>query len=628
MTSQSATTQEARRLRSFLAGTAASMGCSPEGLERLAASMLGLETIDHARSGISSLNHDGSPIELCLTAGSGRHHWRIVADPAFDRLIPAERLAAATLALDALTRRGGAGELRAVVSRLLEVHLAMTPVEAFSDGVFWIAGGLDGTGAAIYLDARPHDDGWQAARTIASAILPDGSAASDAIRGLERAAIPSSFAIEGTSLTDARFKIYFRLRAPIALAEWGAPELADPRYLRFLGIVLRDAEISRDGLVGCLGFSLATGSPADSKIDVCGHCLPWDAAAWIAILEQSAGELGIALPPLASALESSAVAFTGLGIDRGRGARLNLYLKPSLEDDPRGRIERAQARAVRRLLQLRRDGHWEDYELPVGASDQWVSAFAGYALALVRGRFPEAANAASETAAWLERHRSYPAGWGYNAATGPDADSTAFALALRRELGLTVEDRDRGFLDACRRGGGFATYPTEGAWGDGHPDVTPLAWLAFDPDARDEKQLLDFLSESRLDSGGWPSYWWKSGGYANWAVAELLDRIGRGGAFPPSPPPLDRQSAFDLACATAVASIAGDRERALDSIGALLALETPSGGWSGEEQLRVVDPDDRAPWLHRRSRFYRDGRGTIVNAVVARALEAALRALA
>src|SRR5262245_63507547 len=94
------------------------------------------------------------------------------------------------------------------------------------------------------------------------------------------------------------------------------------------------------------------------------------------------------------------------------------------------------------------DGRWEDFDLPVGRSDAWVTAYAGRSL-LRAGRAtadPRAVECAERAARWLGSARAYERGWGYNAATGPDADSTAHAILLLRDAGLAVDPADERWL--------------------------------------------------------------------------------------------------------------------------------------------------------------------------------------
>ena len=72
-----------------------------------------------------------------------------------------------------------------------------------------------------------------------------------------------------------------------------------------------------------------------------------------------------------------------------------------------------------------RTGLWHDYSLPPGPSDAWSTAWVGWCLA--GSDAPMAAGARRNAATALLALRQ-PEGWGYSAATGPDADSTAWVV--------------------------------------------------------------------------------------------------------------------------------------------------------------------------------------------------------
>jgi hypothetical protein len=319
------------------------------------------------------------------------------------------------------------------------------------------------------------------------------------------------------------------------------------------------------------------------------------------------------------ALHATSVAFIGIGLGTDSDTRLNLYLKPGLSTEFT-RVECAIARGIQYLIAIQEpDGSWWDFELPVGRSDQWVTAYVGYALALAGHRWADAHHAARRAAKWLDEHRTAPAGWGFNARTGSDADSTAFALALFEELGLPVGEVDRQFLlEHWQAGGGFSTYTTPDAWGLAHPDVTPLAFRVLGPQqqAERERQLLAYLERCRLDGGGWPSYWWRNESYATFAVAELL-----GAGAVTGRPRVDPENPFDLACGLGVAAIAGAGERD-DLLAGLLGAQRENGAWSGSPNLRVTNPDCGRPWERPAAagEYYEDFRATITTATAVRAL--------
>jgi hypothetical protein len=276
-------------------------------------------------------------------------------------------------------------------------------------------------------------------------------------------------------------------------------------------------------------------------------------------------------------------------------------------------IESACAYLLRRQ---RHDGHWEDYDLPTGRSDAWVTAYVGLALsgAARQGLCGDADDAAGRAAAWLAQHRAYAAGWGYNGGTGADADSTGYALRLLRAVGQSVRSEDEDWLLAhWRPQGGFATYATDDGWGLAHPDVTPVAFAALSPAA--QQRLRDTLRRvmlgSRDSDGTWPSYWWRTRHYSTYVNARLALALGLDirPAAPAVSLEIDRtvHSAFDLAFVAANAAL-HDAHGATcrDLTDLLLRLQESEGHWEGAANLRVTRHDAADPWHRPEGALYVD----------------------
>lgn len=278
------------------------------------------------------------------------------------------------------------------------------------------------------------------------------------------------------------------------------------------------------------------------------------------------------------------------------------------------------------------DGSWRDFEdVPVGASDQWVTAYVGLALAETARAWDmsEAATAAASAADFLTRRRTYAAGWGYHAATGADADSTAHALLLLVELGLRVEPTDISFLAAHRQAdSGFATYLRDDCWGQSHPCVSPVAALALAKatGAREDALATRYALLSRQADGTWPCYWWESRLYATWQNLMLQWTLGIHLPPPAEPLRLGALSLFDLVWGVGIAALAGLPARS-ELEAALLAAQGAEGGWPGQRVLRVTDPDCAAPWAEPRGRCHADGHGFFTTASALRVLSLAHRVI-
>lgn len=288
-------------------------------------------------------------------------------------------------------------------------------------------------------------------------------------------------------------------------------------------------------------------------------------------------------------------------------------------------VHEAIRAATEYLLTLQADdGHWEEYDLPVGRSDAWVTAYVGLAL---HAAGPGAAGAAAiassgRAAAWLIESRPYAAGWGYNGRTGPDADSTAHAIALIRSAGFHPHRRDETWLlHRWQADGGFATYQGPGAWGAPHVDITPACYRALaDPDrTRLRPEVVAYLHRHRLADGAWPAYWWRTHFYSTYACLALLRELDAGAAGRPAPMTRDHlraiDSAFELALAAGIAALEPGRAALAHSlVEVLLRHQAPRGGWPGAKNLRVTDPACDRPWVQPMGVLYRDHSGLITTA--------------
>ncbi|MEO1087724.1 MAG: hypothetical protein AAFY88_26115 [Acidobacteriota bacterium] len=258
----------------------------------------------------------------------------------------------------------------------------------------------------------------------------------------------------------------------------------------------------------------------------------------------------------------------------------------------------------------------------MGSSTEWVTAYVGLALGRIAaaGPFPRARRAAERAADWLRSNRSYAAGWGYNGATGVDADSTGFALRLLRLVGAEVADADQAqLLSAWRAGGGFATYDEASAWGDAHPCVTAAAYLALDGPERRLKlrELRAYLERTQLVDGRWPAYWWRTHHYSSYHHLALLRELGWTEDFqrPPHAPGAAATSS-ELAWSAGIAHLVGDSDAADRRTGRLLDRQLWDGRWPGGADLRVTDPACRTPWVEPAGDLYADGFGLLTTASV------------
>lgn len=213
-------------------------------------------------------------------------------------------------------------------------------------------------------------------------------------------------------------------------------------------------------------------------------------------------------------------------------------------------LSRAIEGATAYLLGARNQaGMWRDFyargrpgvgsRFMAGTSDEWVTAYVGWALAT--GATRKSLNAAREAWDLMSARRGVLDGWGYNAQFPADADSTAWTLRLAQSLGVAETQRIRNarkFLAGHQEaGGGIACYymedclrlsralqqqgPFEG-WCAPHVSITAAAaTLGLGP------ELAEFLIGQQLEDGSWTDYWWDDDEVATARAVEALFSDGR-----------------------------------------------------------------------------------------------------
>ena len=255
-------------------------------------------------------------------------------------------------------------------------------------------------------------------------------------------------------------------------------------------------------------------------------------------------------------------------------------------------------------------GFWEDFQLAGGRSDEWVTAWVATHLAHTH----ETPALALAQAAYrqLQLRRPQIAGWGYNALSPPDADSTAWVLRLARVLEDTTNPRMEkaaAFLALHESGGGLATYATEGpiraflraneeqgfkGWTSPHVAVTAAGM----PVAPEPMRYADYLTNHQHSDGSWSGYWWRD---PEMATRLAVDALG------PKHPSTERavvwathqarrlegeDNAFRLAMLLeTLCACATSREIASMLWARLISLQQDDGAWKGGAWLRLPETD-------------------------------------
>lgn len=295
----------------------------------LAATLLG--ECDAGTQFRSRLNNDGSPLQACVSLRRGAPVWRLVGDPHSDVTDSAARFAAA--------RRVAAGVLATRTdrefARVVDAALDRTPAsraDAASrwSGAIWTCAGLDGAGAAVYVDARwgPLEQRWP--RTIEWIHGFTGRPPCAAL--LAAATAPTRLAavsVEGHDLAGARVKLYFRVAGTVSLADIGFNPWQRSVLSEFAATLGGRERIEREGLLLCLGLDAETGGLRDVKLDACGHCLAFDRAQFRAWVERVGVVLGLVTDDLDAMRigERTDVAFVGCGVTAAGEPRVNVYFK-------------------------------------------------------------------------------------------------------------------------------------------------------------------------------------------------------------------------------------------------------------------------------------------------------------
>jgi hypothetical protein len=120
------------------------------------------------------------------------------------------------------------------------------------------------------------------------------------------------------------------LRRPVALAALGVPLLGDPALAAFLHRAVGERRVPLGAFFLSAAFDLATGVATGVKVDVCCHCVEHSVAVWAEILAETTAAVGLPGSPMPSTATRAAfgrvdLEFVGLGVDRHRRFRLNVY---------------------------------------------------------------------------------------------------------------------------------------------------------------------------------------------------------------------------------------------------------------------------------------------------------------
>ncbi|WP_437601282.1 hypothetical protein [Sorangium sp. So ce590] len=282
--------------------------------------------------GKSSLNADGTPLQLCLTSRRDGWDMRLIGDPATHLADPEARAEATRAAVGPVLAAARADRLAPLVAKSWDLLLPHDgELTVYVEGVAWFGAAPRIPGCAIYFDVTKGalEARWRRVAEWLAAIA--GPEAARVVDRLRPAGLPMAAGLEGVDERFVRLKIYWRLACAAPLAAFGLPLLTDPAMADFVRLLIGDRVIDGDGLVLAVGLDPRDGRVIDVKADVCGaHCLGYAAAEWIDRIGALSARFALAALPVARALaQGGRVSYVGFGLDVAGGARLNLYLGAS-----------------------------------------------------------------------------------------------------------------------------------------------------------------------------------------------------------------------------------------------------------------------------------------------------------
>ena len=302
---------------------------APADVDRLGGAMFAGSAWGRLHAYRSTLNNDGSPLQVCITYCSSGRHIRIIGD-LLSSLDEAGRVLSDVFVL---CRSHSLNSIyRHMLSHTLPVNEQQDHLQG---GLFWLAAGLEG-GTALYANTRwgLAADRWNDAVDWLEFILPDPHPSNRIIQTLRKHAVLASLGLEGRTPADARAKLYWRLLAPTSFAQMHVPFLDHEAFANFLDLLASQQSVPLSGVVFSVGFSLSNGALCDAKIDLCAHCLPKPPKLWVQLLDECCKNHRLHRLDIGEGILSRQcdVAVVGFGVDSRCDPRLNVYLKAPSTD--------------------------------------------------------------------------------------------------------------------------------------------------------------------------------------------------------------------------------------------------------------------------------------------------------
>ncbi|MCA9623446.1 MAG: hypothetical protein KC731_30705 [Myxococcales bacterium] len=325
------------------------MSWTPQRLLRLAARLSGQPEVDARvvegvlgarRTGerfASSLNNDGSPLQICVSLRGDGQSVRLVGDPHADVRCARTRAIEAVRCAYQAARRWGAPSARPLLHATVSTVLPpAVRYHLLDHGATWLgarAAGGEGFAAYFTLGWAPEPRRPEIARSWLREVLVDATEAVGFVDAIQGATVFSAAAIEGHGAEDMRFKLYVYLRQPAVIYDLGVPLLERERFDDFLNVVMQKRSVGLDGLLLSCAFDRA-GRPSAAKVDLCGHCLAHGRETWRQLVDTVSESQGIARFPWDVLADAPTIetGFVGWAVERDASPRMNLYFKEPQDD--------------------------------------------------------------------------------------------------------------------------------------------------------------------------------------------------------------------------------------------------------------------------------------------------------
>ncbi|WP_299535497.1 hypothetical protein [Ulvibacterium sp.] len=327
--------------------------------------------------------------------------------------------------------------------------------------------------------------------------------------------------------------------------------------------------------------------------------------------------------------------FVGVGFENDGNFHLNTYVQPRLfkykletrkEKDVSKKhlVDATLNNAINALFNsMINKQKWEDYHLPVGKSDIWVTAFILFQLQNVRLSI-EHSQLYKNAQKWLQDQVTQT-GWAYNASTPTDSDSTSLGLLSvvpKKNIAVAIL---RKLESDYKSAYGYGTYSSniyKGPWSLAVDDVSPYVLLAQQKfNFNTSAEPPEFVYNNQLENGSWSSYWWTTDLYPIYGYLLYFNAIKR---KPPRYLELSNYlenykapSIFEKALLINCLRLIGFQKVTYNITNELVHMQRANGLWNGTAILRLPSNDLLEPKSKiDGTTLYRDINGYFTTAMV------------